>query len=427
VAAAGRPSRVAIAYAALGVGVLALLLVWESRSYVEYSDGVYAATSRELLHHVGLYDDVAAAQPPLLYLVGEALLRIHDSVVALRIGLSAAMLATGGLVAASVWRLTARAPVAVAAGVLSLLTPWQLREHAALLPETLAAPVLLGAALAASHSRRGPLAAGLLGAVATMLKLAFLLPAAAVVLAGRRRLGGVASLALGVAVASGLALAVYGSDLYRNIVEAQVQRGGTSARYVFQLWGQAAWNAVPLLLLAVPAIRRRATLRDPVLARTLLVLVAGSAVLLVTVVKRGTFLQPLMLLEPPAIALAAAGLSAWWEERRRAPAAIAAAGVATAVIAIQSVSLLADPTDPWLFSRPGSSQRYGWDMRTSEVDRQVRLARRCPPGRPYSSAPYLAFAAKRRMPGRQPDLYILGADVNSHFARAAAADQPRCP
>src|SRR5205823_6171885 len=101
-------------------------------------------------------------------------------------------------------------------------------------------------------------------------------------------------------------------------------------------------------------IRRRAALRDPALARTLLALVVASLVLLVTVVKRGTFLQPLMLFEPAAIALAAAGLSAWLEERRvgavRAPA-VAVAAAALVLLAIQSISLLARPTHPWLFSR----------------------------------------------------------------------------
>jgi hypothetical protein len=40
----------------------------------------------------------------------------------------------------------------------------------------------------------------------------------------------------------------------------------------------------------------------------------------------------------------------------------------------------------------------------------------------------VAFLASRRMPGYQPDLFMLEyASANASFARRAAADQPLCP
>jgi hypothetical protein len=65
----------------------------------------------------------------------------------------------------------------------ALLTPWALREHAQLVPETVAAPLLMGAALAASRRATAALA-GVLGAVAATFKLAFGLPALLIVLLG---------------------------------------------------------------------------------------------------------------------------------------------------------------------------------------------------------------------------------------------------
>jgi hypothetical protein len=45
-----------------------------------------------------------------------------------------------------------------------------------------------------------------------------------------------------------------------------------------------------------------------------------------------------------------------------------------------------------------------------------------------SGDPYIAFLSGRRMPGDQPDLFIIRyAPIDAAFARRAAADRRRCP
>ena len=80
---------------------------------------------------------------------------------------------------------------------------------------------------------------------------------------------------------------------------------------------------------------------------------------------------------------------------------------------------------------------YTWDGEASaatvscrhcRVDVASDRARACPPDAAYSGPPYVAFEADRRMPGRQPDQFIVAnARENARFLREAAADQPRCP
>jgi hypothetical protein len=103
----GRPRR-AVWLLALCAGALelALLAAWQRNGYWEFSDGVYAETARVFLHGQRLYSDVAAAQPPPVYLFGALLLAIHDGLGALRAGLALVELVTAALVALSVWRLS---------------------------------------------------------------------------------------------------------------------------------------------------------------------------------------------------------------------------------------------------------------------------------------------------------------------------------
>jgi hypothetical protein len=166
----------------LGVSILLLVLLWlwQGRAAVEYSDGVYAGSARSVLDGLVPYRDFAAAQPPGVYYVGASLLALGDSVTALRAGLAAFDLALAALVLVAVWRLTGRRASAVAAGVVALVTPWAMREHAQLLPETFGAPLLVGAMLAA-RDRKWSFLAGILGAGALLFKLTFLIPAIAIV------------------------------------------------------------------------------------------------------------------------------------------------------------------------------------------------------------------------------------------------------
>jgi alpha-1,2-mannosyltransferase len=175
--------------AAVGAGLvleLVLLAVWQRNGYWDFSDGVYAESAREFLHGLVPYRDFAAAQPPLVFLVGVVLLAIHDGLASLRAGMALADLMTAILVGVCVWRLTGLRAVAVATAVLSPLLPISLHEHAQLTPETLAAPLLLGGALLCARRGRAGVG-GVLLALAVLSKLAFALPALAIALSTRQR------------------------------------------------------------------------------------------------------------------------------------------------------------------------------------------------------------------------------------------------
>src|SRR5947208_14317225 len=90
----------------LGLGVLVVLHAWRGDAYWDYSEGVYALTSRLLLRGHDVYGHVVAAQPPGQFLFGAAALWIHDSLGFLRLAVGAVLLAAGGLGAVAVWRLT---------------------------------------------------------------------------------------------------------------------------------------------------------------------------------------------------------------------------------------------------------------------------------------------------------------------------------
>ena len=407
---------------AAGLLAVALLRLWQGDAYVDFSDGVYAATAREVLDGRGLYDEVAAAQPPLLYLFGAGALAVSDTVEGLRWAVGLVALVQAGLVAACVHRMTGVRAVAVVAGVASLLLPWTLREHGALVPENLAAPLLLGAALAGARAEgRWPLVAGVLAALAVALKLAFVLPAAVVLLAAAAR-----GRALVAALATGLVLvaatlAGFGGAAWENLVTAQLESGRHGLGYIAELWVHAAWNEAALVLLALLAWRQRDRSADPALVRTLSALVVGAALLLLTLVKEGSFLQVVVVLEPAALALGAAGLV--WVWREGAVVRVVAAALVFFTVA-QSVSLLAAPDDAPLMTPPGSGLDAGWIAGKDAV--AAGPAVRCPPGTAHPGPPWIAFAAGRPMPGHQPDIFILLSPTHRAKAEVAGRDEV-CP
>jgi hypothetical protein len=408
---------------ALGAVELALLALWQRNGYWEYSDGVYAETARLLLRGHGLYSDVAAAQPPPVYLFGALLLAIHDGLASLRAGLALAELLTAVLVALSVWRLCGRGAVAVLAGALAPLLPISLHEHAQLLPETLAAPLVMGGALWAARRERA-FAAGVLLALAIACKLAFALPALAIALASVARRRVFAGLVLAGATLAVAAFLVFGTALWREAVRAQLEVGASSVHYVAGLLSQAAWNELPLLAGGAAALLLARHARDRALFRTLAAAAGGGLVLGLSVFKRGSYIDVLAVAEPPLLALAAAGATWAWERARlrwMVP-------VLAALLVAQSASLLIDPGDPGIARRPFSGYGLQYALSPAAVDRAVAAARRCPPGLAYGGAPFIAFLADRRMPGDQPDVFIVGAaPVNAPFARRAAADPAPCP
>jgi hypothetical protein len=419
--------RTAGAFLLASAAVLVALRVWQGDAYWGYSDGVYALSARLVLRGHDLYRDVAAAQPPPVFYVGALLLAIRDSLDAVRIGLSVVDLATAALVLAATWRLTASRGPSVVAGVLALFTPLALHDHALLTPETLASPLVMGAALLATRPGRAAAVGGVLGALAAACKLAYALPAVGIAVAVRRR-GYAAGLAISAGVLAAVALAAFGSPLVRGTITAQAQTGLATLHYVGGLWAQAAWNLLPFAVPVAAAVVLRARARDPALLRALLGALAGALLVLGTLLKQGSYLNVLVVAEPPALALAAFGAVALWERRAVAPVALAAAGAGAALWAVEAGSLLASPGDPVLYGRPFAATAPGWVLGAAAVDRRVAIARACPPGRAYSGPPYLAFLARRRMPGDQPDQFILTHAATFRAKRdAAGRDAPSCP
>jgi hypothetical protein len=421
------PLTVGPAYAVLGALTCAALYAWQGDGYWSYSDGVYAYTARALLHGADLYSGVAAAQPPPTFWAGALALLPGETIGTLRICLAFVVLGSGALVAVAVWRLTGRAMATVAGGVASLLAPWAVREHALLTPETFAAPLLMACALLGARTGGAAVAAGALGAGAAAFKLTWLVPvvAIAVVAADRRRF--VAG-AVGVgALLGGVSLALYGSALWDNVVTAQLQTGTQAPRLILEYVEQAVWNLAPLALVALGALWLRDRILDRALLRTLVALAVGAGAVLATMVKDGSYVNVVVPVEPPLVALGAAGLALLVAEVRRG-AVLVVALVAAALAVAQTASLLAAPDDPNLFRHPFSGAYYARIVSPAEVHARVARARRCPAGVAFSGPPYIAFAAGRRMPGGQGDPFILNrAGVHAQRVATARRDRPRCP
>ena len=420
--------RLLAGWLALTALVLVALGLWQGQSYWEYSDGVYSLSARYVLEGRSLYSDLAAAQPPSLFYAGAAVLAIDDSAAAIRVAMAACKAVVSLLVLVAVWRLTGRRDAALVAALVSLLTPWAVREHGQFVPETLAAPLIMGAALAAS---RGPTAAlaGALGAAAASFKLALALPALAIVLFARHVRRGLTGFVATGAVLAVAFLALFEEALWTNVVHAQTQAGYASLRYVAGLWAQAGWNVAALLALAALAWPARKRLRDPDLARSLLAASIGSLLLLATLLKDGSYLTAMIVVEPPLVCLAACGVVATLREHdpRTALRMRIVASAACVLAAAQVVSLLASPDDPVLFTRPLAASGPARTLSDSEVRAAARAIAACPPGSTYAGPPYLAFVARRDIAGRQPDQFIIHeAPVLSAFRMRSDADPAIC-
>jgi hypothetical protein len=411
-----------------GLTEVAVLAAWQRNGYWDYSGGVYAVSARELLHGLAPYRDFAAAQPPGVYLAGALLLAVRDGVGSLHVGLGLVDLVTAALVAWCVWRLDGSARLALVAGAAAPLVPISLHEHAQLTPETVAAPLILGGAVWCARRSRTEAGAALL-ALAAGCKLAFAVPAVAVTVASAAPRRAVATLVVAGAALAALSLSVFGVDVWRETVHAQLQVGRTPLHDAIGLLAQGAWNEAPLVLgaaaFAYQAWSDPGRLRDPALARTLGAACVAGLVLVFTVFKRGSYVNVLVVAEPPLLALAACGAAWSWRRWRTWRLVV---GAAVALLAAQSASLLIHPSDPWVAKRPFATSGLNWSASPAAVTRAVGDARRCPRTEAYSGDPYFAFLAGRRMPGDQPDPFMLQhAAVNAGFARRAARDEPRCP
>lgn len=420
------PWRPAAILGIAGTVEIVLLFVWQGNAYWSFSDGVYAESSRLFLHGLTPYRDFAAAQPPPVFLVGALMLAISDTPAALHVGLGVVDFGTAYLVAVAVWRLTEAAAPAVVAGIVAPLLPITLNSHAQLLPETLAAPLVLAAALTCARDYDS-WTGGVLLALAVWCKFAFVLPALAVAVVAARRRRTLVAAALALIALIAASLLAFGSGLWRETVTAQLDVGDAAAHYVGGLLAQVAWSELPLLggALLFGAAARVDAFRDRALVRTLGAAAVGGVMLAVSLFKRGSYLNVMAVADPVLLAIAVAGAAQAWARWRRTAAVVV---VGSILLAGESLSLLAHPSDPWLAVRPFAASGLAWSAGPDQVTRAVAAARRCPAPDAYSGLPYIAFLAGRRMPGNQPDLFMLSnASTDARFAHRAAVDLPVCP
>lgn len=404
----------------LGAVVLVALHEWRGLEYWNYSEGVYALTSRLFLHGGDLYGQIIVAQPPWQFFYGAGALAIHDSMTFLRLAVGLAQLGAGVLAAVAVKRLTDNPFAIAAAPALILLTPWAVREHGALTPELLAPPILLGAALLASRPQTA-LAAGALAATAPFLKWPYAIPLAAIVLFSASPRKAIVGAAVACVVQAVAFTALFGFGLWDDSVIAQMASERRGFDILRGLWGQAVWSLIALVILAALAYRYRAKAKDAPLLKVLIALAVAMLATLATNTKDGTGLNVLVPVEAALVPLALAGAA--FSGRRLIPAAL------LAFTLVQSLSLITTPRTATPFIFP-TSERGAWGLAATpaEVDRELARVASCAPGVPYSGPPFIAFLADREMPDDQPDQFLPqhSPHLKEEGARIAAV-QPRCP
>jgi hypothetical protein len=403
----------------LGALVLVALHFHRGIEYWNYSEGVYAYTSRLFLDGGDLYGHIVVAQPPWQFFFGAGALAIHDSLTFLRLAVGIAQLGAGVLGAIAVWRLTENPWATAVAPALSLLTPWTLREHGALTPELLAPAVLLGAALLASRPRTAA-AAGALAAVAPFVKWPYALALIAIVLFSAAPKRAAVGAAIAIAVQALAFTALFGFAMWDDSVIAQMYSGRRGLDILKGVWGQAFWSLVGLAVVAALVWRKRAALRDAPLLKVLAALAVAMLATLITNTKDGTGLNVIVPIEAALLPLALAAIAV--------TSLRAVAIVALVFTFVQSASLLASPNTASPFLYP-TSERGAWGRAGSEADvrLELRKADACPPGVAYGGPPFLAFLADRPMPDDQPDQFLPSRSEHLKDVQARMdAVQPRC-
>jgi len=392
------------------------------------SEGVYALSSRLLLHGGDLYGSLVASQPPWTYLFGAAALAIGDSLDVLRFACGLLQVVSGLLAAEAVFRLTRHRVAAIVAAGLVVVTPWATHQHGLLLPEQLGAPLLLGAALLASRPGRPAAGGGALAGLAVFAKLPFALPAALIVAVSPAR-GAVVRWAAGaIALQAVVFTAIFGTGLWRQVVGAQVQ-SGDALELQAGAFVQAGWNLLPLVVLAAAALWLRREAAEPALVRTLAAGAIGALAMTLSIVKPGTGLNVVVPSEPLLVTLAVAGVVFALRAEGLRVRAAALAGALGLLMLAQSASLLLDPSNPRPFHRPLSSSP-GWKVGhdKAEMTRLVAAAKACPPGSVYAGPPLVAFIARKPVPAGQPDAFIVShASMHADVLKRLLADGPRCP
>ena len=403
----------------LGALVLVALHAWRGIEYWNYSEGVYAYTSRLFLDGGDLYGHIVVAQPPWQFFFGAGALAIDDSLTFLRLAVGIAQLGAGVLAAVAVWRLTenpvvtALAPGAAPADAVDAARARRADARAA------------GAGRAAGRGAAGRVPAHGDGRGR----------------AGRRR--AVHQVALRAAADRDRAVlgcaeegdhrrrdrdrragrrftALFGFGLWDDSVIAQMYSGRRGLDILKGVWGQAFWSLLGLVALAAVAWWRRAEVRDSPLLKVLVALGVAMLATVLTNYKDGTGLNVLVPVEYALVPLALAGAvfvpNRWF-------------GVAALVFVLaQSASLVVSPNTNTPFLYP-TSERGAWGRAGSEADveREVAKAGRARQASPTAARRSSPSSPERPMPDDQPDQFLPSRSSRlADVQRRMDAVQPKC-
>lgn len=372
--------------------------------YRNNSEGVYALTARLLLNGHSLYSNVVAAQPPPLFIFGAGVLAIHDSIFFLRFVFGLLQVIAALIVGVIAWKLTGKRWAILVAVVLSMLGPWSVHEHGFITPEILGIPLILAGTLFAASKRCTPLAGFALG-LAAFTKLPFIIFAVFIVFVAANRIKAACwTIATFLLALLGSSLLFGFTNLWRDIVVAQIQVGLHPIVGTMQMWGYGLFTlVVPFVGLAMALVwRRRFYAREPALTRT--TFAAGFAGLIVglSTIKKGTGLNVVGPIEATLIAPLTAvvvvlivNLQARYRDSRGFSKALAATPSFTAIalsglFVFQGLSVLRDKPK----------------MSDSQVRGMIARINACPQGAPVGLPPYLAFVSNRPVPADQPDGFI---------------------
>lgn len=408
---------------AVAVGVVIFVLGQLMRgglSYWNFSEGVYALTSRLFLHGHLLYSDVVVAQPPALFLYGAGVLSLHDSLPFLRLVFSFMHLIAGLIGGRIAWRLTGKPSAMVFGLVLVMLAPWSIHEHGFILPETFAAPLILASVLLAARKNTAPYAGVILGVIA-LTKLPFIIFTLAIILtaAARKR---VALWAIGtIAVLLVGSLAIFGAQpMYEQIVVAQQQTGIKPMVTIIDRFSQGGWNLIGLVVCSIFAWfgYRSRCLKDRPLAQTVAGAVFAGFVLPLGIIKNGTGLGTLVPTEAVLAITAATGVVVAHQFVRRSTghrrillgSASVVASLAALFTVAQGISVLTSSAlEPHLFATPNGNAALTWRVGATEIREAVERLQSCPSGAPLQGkgAVHMAFITNRSVEADQPDKFLI--------------------
>lgn len=418
--AGARSSALSAVAPALALALI-LALYWlttyrpRELAYLDYVDGYYLYAAHRMAQGAHLYSQVMGVQPPGIYLVGEALFRIHDDLSTIRLYAAVVHSITVVLVYATARRLFSASATAVLAALIYSLAPYSLIWSRTFDPNPLVTCLSLATVPALlAGTRRGALLAGALGALALATKIWYLpvCIATLIYLAQRQLLPHyAATLGAGAAVIAALGTATAGAAFWQGMLSQDAS--GLSLAWLVAASIDVVLREWPLLVLAGVGLTALRRIPDERAALMRLYLYGAISVLAATI-KIGTF-APVFQFAEPALALAAAAFVRACIVRRTADGkgsgmgGIAVAGGLLLVLAGWSLSEARAAT-------PGSDRAVRQVVAAVDRASAPRASLLAPPF-------YLYLSGRRQVDDRHADvnLWERGAAHGDRAARAAAA------